>query len=261
MIIEENEVIDNNIEATPSEDDVMNLFPTNHDIDDSVEEVTEETEETEEVVEEEKTIDSFDDLEVKFLHETKTLKDFSKDDIKNYVQKGMNQNRLQERADKDSETVSEILEVAELFDLDIKGMKDILLEQHFNNKAESEGRNIDDVKKEFENGRKSRSDKMYDRFLKSYPDIKVDELPETVLESVKNGSDLNNVYKEHLNNTKLSEKDTEITTLKSKVEELESKIKVTEQNKSTKKKSVIKKTSNSNINDTNDDFLIGLLGD
>ena len=132
------------------------------------------------------------------------------------------------------------------------------MENYFKSKSQEEGRHIDDVKKEFNQGRKTRSDLMVDRFIEKYPDIDTESIPQEVTDAVKNGEDLISAYQSHLKDVEIDGYKAEIESLKGKISEMEKANKVKEQNNSVKKKSVVTKVSGTD--DTpNDDFLSGFL--
>ncbi len=271
MILDGNQTEEMNVEQ---EEELDYILP-----DDYVEEAEESTEETEETteeeveetqeeetdeteeVEEDTTETSLDDLEVKFLHETKALKDIPRDELQSYVQKGMNHDRIQEKLNSAYDQIESFKDVADMFEMDLPTVIQTLKDQYFTNKAESESRQVDDVKREYESTKKDRNSKMYERFLTKYPDIKTDDIPQEVLQSVKQGDDLVKAYDKHVNDNKFKEKESEVDSLKSQVEELQKQLGVKKQNTKTKKKSVVKKTSSSSVVDSGDDFLDGLLGD
>ena len=272
--------VDNSVD-TPIED-VMDLFPTDHDLteEDVADETTEEEvkeestideveseeseeeskDETEEETEETETI-ALEDLEIKVLGETKLLKDIPREELQSKVRKGEDYDRLRGKFDVSQEEVNEWKEISEMFEMSPQDVREALKNQHFTKIAEADGRNVDDVRKEYTADKKSIQDKMYERFLDKYPDVKTDDLPSEVIDEVKLGKDLLRVYEDHLKNTDLSTKDSKISDLETKLAALEAKMNVNTQNKKTKKKGIIKKTSNSDSNTSNDDFLQGLTGD
>lgn len=274
MNFEVNDQVDNPVE------DIMDLFPTDHDIeeestlDEEVEEVevddpkTEEVEneeseesveESDEEVEETETV-SLEDLEIKVLGQTKLLKDIPREELQSTVRKGEDYDRVREKLNITQDEVNEWNEVSEMFGMTPSEVRDALKEQHFTKKAESEGRNIDDVRREYESNKKSLNDKMYERFVKKYPDVKTDELPNEVVDSVKSGNDLVKAYDEYTRKVEANNINSEMETYKQKIAELEAKLNVKTQNKKTKKKGVIKKTSGTDADTQNDDFLSGLTG-
>lgn len=259
------------------EDDVMDLFPTDHEVEEesTTDEIVEETEtdesQTEEVEDEESTEESeeeveetetvlLEDLEIKVLGEVKTLKDIPREELQSKIRKGEDYDRIREKYNNSQENINEWNEIAQLFDMDSKQVKDALLNQHFTKIAEANGRSADDVKKEYFANKKSIQDKMYENFIDKYPDVKIEELPDTVTDAVKLGKDITEAYKEHLRNNELSEKEGELSKMKDKIAELEAKLNVKTQNKTTKKKGVIKKTSGNDSTTETDDFLLGLTG-
>jgi len=272
----DNEITVDSTEINP-DSDVMDLFPTDHDVEeeaatdeiveeaDTEESQTEEveneesTEESEEEVEETDTV-SLDDLEIKVLGEVKLLKDIPREELQSVVRKGTDYDRVKEKYNTLQESDNEWSEIAQLFELDARGVKDALLEQHFNKVAEAEGRSADDVKREYKANKKSMQDKMYDKFIDKYPDVKIDDLPESVTDAVKLGRDLTTVYQEHAREIEKSEASSKLSEYEAKIADLEAKLNVKTQNSKSKKKGVVKKTSGKDSNTNTDDFLLGLNG-
>ena len=227
-------------------------------------ESTEEVEEVEQEESEEETEDTtevaLEDLEVKFLHDSKKLKDIPKEELQTYIQKGMNHDRVQEKLSVANETISDFNEIATMFDMDVNSVIETLKDQYFNRIAETEGRNVDDVKKVYNADRKNKEAKMYERFVSKFPDVKTDSLPQEVLNAVKGGEDLVSAYQKHTSDNELQTKSTELDQLKSEIEGLKKQLNVTNQNKKTKKKAVVKGVKDSGTDAKQDDFLQGLLG-
>lgn len=219
----------------------------------------EQTEESEEV-EEDTTETALEDLEVKFLHETKALKDIPREELQAYVQKGMNHDRIQEKLTQAYDQIDDFKDIANMFEMDMQTVIETLKNQYYENKANKEGRQVADVKREYESNKKDRNTKMYERFLDKYPDVKTEDIPQEVMQAVREGEDLVNAYDKYTNTSQTKAKDSEIETLKQQIAELQKKIDVNNQNKKTKKKSVVKKTSNSSGVET-DPFLDGLFGE
>ena len=262
---------------TPVED-VMDLFPTDHDVEEEVvadetteepetdESTTDETEgeeseveTTEEETEEVETV-ALDELELKVLGETKLLKDIPRDELQPLLQKGSDYDRVREKLNTSQDEINEWKEISEMFEMTPQEVRDTLKEQKFNQLA-GDTRDVNDVRREYEANRKSLNDKMYERFVDKYPDVKVDELPQEVIEAVKSGKDLVNVYDEHNKSVESTTKNKQIHKLEAKIAELETKMGVKTQNTKSKKKGVIKKVSGSDAKTNTDDFLIGLMGD
>jgi len=272
--------VDNTVD-NPVED-VMDLFPTDHDIeeveatDEIAEDETIEDQTTEEVEDEESEDESndeseeeveetdlvaYEDLEIKVLGETKLLKDIPREELQSKVRMGEDYPRVKESLNVARDELNEWKEISEMFELSPQEVREALKNQHFTKTAESEGRSVDDVRKEYTANKKSIQDKMYERFLDKYPDVKTDELPTVVIDEVKLGKDLTKVYDDYIKDTTLSKKDDVISELEKKIADLESKVNVKTQNTKSKKKGVVKKTSGSDSNTTTDDFLMGLSGE
>lgn len=219
------------------------------------EEVEEETEEVEEVKA------TLDDLEVKFLHDTKKLKDFEPNELKTIVQKGLNHDRLLEKVSIANERIEKIKELSELYNMNESELVDALFDQYFTSTAEREGKDKETIKLRYEAGKKEATQKMYERFNNKFPGVKAEEIPQNVWQDVEEGADLIQAFESHIKESALNEKNSELNQLKSKIEELEKKLSVKTTNEKVKKKAVVKPTS-TNGNDTveGDDFLSGFFG-
>jgi len=217
-------------------------------------------EQAEDETSEENTIDALGDLEVKFLGESKKLSEMPSEDVQKLVQLGMNQERFHEKYETLKETESNLSNTAELFGMDVGEMLSQLREQHFKNVADDEGRNINDVRREYDSNIQGKKDNVYKTFVDKYPDVNPNDLPMEVKMDMQDGLDPIKSYEKYLNASEISKKDSEINELKAKLEALEKGESVKEQNTNSKKKSVVKKTKDAGT-DNVDDFLKGLLGD
>jgi len=178
--------------------------------------IEEETEESEEETEETPEV-NFEDMEVKFLHERKKVRDIPYEDRIKYMQLGMNQGRLQEKFVIANALSSELKEVSDIFKFDEpKALLDALMEQHYKTVAETEQRNINDVRKDYTSGKKSPRDKMYERFLDKNPDIVIEDIPQEVI----NSDDIQKAYDDYKRDNMIQEKDDKIKELTDKVESL-----------------------------------------
>jgi hypothetical protein len=233
---------------------------TEADEESEVVEATEEVEEAEEVetVEEPKEVaESLDDLEVKYLHDVKKLKDIPKEELKTLVQKGMNHDRIVDKYNQASEKADKVEAIAKLYGMNETELVDALLTQY----ADSNGKTLSEVKSMVEQGKKDSTQKMYAKFLETYPDVKADSIPVEVWNEVKMGEDLTRAYDNHMKQSTILAKDSELNQLKSRLAELENKLKVKEQNETVKKKAVVKSTiGNGDTKQEDDDFLQGLFG-
>lgn len=217
----------------------------------AVEETTEETE-AKELLEE---------LEVKFLHDTKKLKDFDKEELKTIVQKGLNHDRLLEKVTIANERTEKIRELSELYKMSENELIDALYDQYFTTTAEQQGKDKDYVKLAYEANKKQSTQKMYERFATKYPDVKADAIPTEVWQAVQEGEDLSRAYDNHMKETTILTKDSEVNKLKSEIEELKGKLKAQQSNEEVKKKAVVKSTSkNGNETVEGDEFLQGFFG-
>lgn len=262
--IEENSLVheDYLIPEDIEEDETLNDTTEEVDEPEVSEETVEETktESTEEVEEETTELGSLEDLEVKFLHDTKALKDIPRDELKAYVQKGMNHDRIQDKLNTANETINDFKDIADMFDMDVNSIIDTLKTQYYSNKAEKEGRKLEDVKREYESNKKDRNTKMFDSFIDKYPDIKTEDIPQSVMDSVKEGANLVTEYEKYLKNEESASKDSKINELEAKLAEFEKKLNTQTQNKKVKQKGVVKKVSESDSADDNDPFLQGFWG-
>ena len=226
----------------------------------STEETDEESTEDKEEESTDETIEALEDLEIKVLGEVKLLKDIPRDELQSIARKGTDYDRIREKLDTAQDDINEWNDISKMFDMSPKDIKDALMDQHFKKVADEEDRNAADVKKDYFANRKSETDKMYGKFVDKYPDVKVDDLPQSVVDDIKMGKDVTKSYEDYTRNTKDSEKDSKITELMAKIEQLEKGESVKAQNTKSKKKGVIKKTSNSDATSNDDDFLAGLNG-
>lgn len=218
--------------------------------------------ESNETTEEETVENKLEDLEVKYLHETKTLKDIPRDELKTLVQKGMNHDRVSEKLNIANEKLSQLGDIAKLYNMDEQTLIDTLLDNYFQQTADSEGITKDQAKSKYEQGKKNSQQKMYDRFIEKFPGVEGKDIPQSVWDAVTSGEDLSVAYRDHLSEQSNQTKSDEITQLKNKIESLEKQIKTKEQNETVKKKSPVKSTSkHGNDEFEGDEFLQGLLGD
>lgn len=219
-----------------------------------------ETETEEESTEETTEAVALEDLEITFLGENKHLKDIPADELKAYVQKGMNQDRLQSKYNEVADQLSELKEAAKLYGFDnIADMKEAILESHFKTIAEKEGRKPEDVKREYLQTKQSRQDKMYDKFLNAFPDVKPNDVPDEVKAAVKDGADLTEAYKNYMAEVKAIEKDVTISSLQKQIDDMKKQLEIKEQNANAKKKGVVKPTSTNGSVEPESDFLKGFL--
>ena len=188
------------------------------------------------------------------------MKDIPREELQSKVRKGDDWDRVKGLLNTARDEINEWKEISDMFEMSPQDIRTALMEQKFEEIA-GDTRDVADVRREYEANRKSLSDKMYERFVDKYPDIKTDDLPEDVVDAVKAGRDLVEVYDEYARGQELSGKSNEISELKAQIAALEAKVGVKTQNTKTKKKGVIKKTSGSDTNTNTDDFLLGLTGD
>ena len=207
------------------------------------EEATEEdTTETEVEKEADATGDSLDELEIKFLHEVKKLKDIPKDELKTLVQKGMDYDRKLSKIDElklETAKYDRVKELAGHYNMSDSEMIDMLFDNYFDQKANTEGLTKEIVKKEYElNKRESVTNEQaqLQKFVKEFPDIDAKNIPLEVVEQWQDGKDLTETYRNYL-------KDNELNSYKTKIDELEKQLKLKQQTTDTKKKAVVKATS------------------
>lgn len=227
---------------------------------DEVEEVEEQAGEPSEPVIEETKFD-LGDVEVKFLHEVKKIKDIPAEELKTYVQKGMNHDRVLEKFTVANDKLEKVSQIASLWEMTPDQMLDTLLKNYAQTKADEEGESVSKVLERIEQNIKSTKAKAFERFVQKYPDVKSDAIPQEVWDSVNLGEDLTSAYGEYLKQSEIKTKENELTQLKNKIAELEGKLKTKEHNETVKKKAVVKSTSQNGVDDIKDDeFLQGLLG-
>lgn len=267
----ENEIMDNQVQELDYilPDDYEEEAEETTEADTEELEVGEEAEATEEESEVEDTLDetetvvaeSLDDLEVKYLHEVKKLKDIPKEELKTIVQKGMNHDRIAEKFTLANEKLEKLNLLGSLYGMSDAEVVDALFNRYYEDTADKEGLRPEQVKARVEADQKATVQKMYDRFVSKFPDVKTEDVPKDVWEEVKLGEDLTRAYENHLKQSTISAKDSEITKLNSRLAELEGKLKTFTQNETVKKKAVVKPTSNNGSDEVgDDDFLMGLLG-
>lgn len=276
--------LDNHVEENEKDYDLLAIDEESDDTTiDSDEEVEEEieledadadipeqtSEESSESDESQEQQESLDDLEVKYLHEVKKLKDIPKDEVKTLVQKGMNHDRLVEKIEgyKTLETnMAGFEEIATLYNMDVETLKNSLLNQFFEQKASEEGLTAELVEREYRIEKKEKSErtaeqekelqtKKINAFVEKYPNVNNEDIKPETWERFSQGEDLITAYEKQV-------KDDEINALKLKLAEVEGKQKTNNQNAETKKKAVVKSTlsNGSDDPDKNDDFLQGLFG-
>ena len=260
-MLEEDIVIEETT-SEPMDIDDFELLPDDYVEGDGEEETDEESdeEESEEVTEEEEkeetTIEALEDLEVKYLRDSKKLKDIPREEIKTFIQKGMNHDRVQEKLQIANEQNTEFTEIAKMFDMELKDLTETLKQQYFEGKADRENRNIEDVKKEYSASHKNSQQRAIDRFMTKFPDVKLDALPQEVVDDYARGEDLVTAYNNYNKGAELKTKETEISTLNDKIKTLEKELATHKQNAKTKAKGVVKATNGAGIE--HDEFLEGL---
>jgi hypothetical protein len=216
---------------------------TEEEFDDSEEEQTSETEESEE----EETPRSYDELKIKWDDDETNFTDYSDEEIQKYMGLGFKtEEKIKQANAKVNETLSEFNDIAGLYEKDLPVFMSELKDNIFNFIAERDGRNIADVKTEFESKHKSFTELSMNNFLDKYPDLSAKDIPDEVMQQIKLGKDVTSEYENHLLKS-------EKNSLESKVKDLEKQLKVAKQNGETKKKAFVKKGSG-NTN-TNDSFL------
>lgn len=153
----------------------------------------------------------FEDLEIKYNKDTKKLKDFTPDDLKSYVQKGMNYDKVDSRV-KELQAQVERLQgfesIASMYGYDPDGLAGALLENHFAALAEQNGSTPElerrayelDMKakviadKEAAETQKAEETKQLERFLAENPDVKPQDIPQEVLEAVAKGESIQSAF-------------------------------------------------------------------
>jgi len=221
----------------------------------SKEESTDETDESE-VVTEEEVARNIADLEFKFLKEKGKVGDMSDNEIVEAIEIGKNAQRFRDKYNESSEKLNRLATIGDKLGYDgLEGLSEALLTVMAKNISEEQNRNEQDVIKEFNEGYKSREQRMIDSFVEKFPDVKIEDVPESVLQSYQlDGKDLSTSYAEHLTNQKVSEKDAEVEGLKQEIEKLQQQLSIDKTNNNNKKTSVVKKTQGGD-DSVKDDFL------
>ena len=251
LLLDDNQIVDEDTEELAFEEleEVEETTET--------EEVTEEVQQTEEtpVVE---SVD-FGDLEVKFLHDTKKLKDFTPEEVKTYIQKGMNHDRISEKLKTNEGILENFNEIANFYGYDLNTLTEALYEQFYHFKADKEGKTPNEVRLEHQlertnKGRVSvdKQTQAFERLLDSY-DVKADSIKPETWARFNEGVDLKTAYELQLKDDKLSE-------MSNQLAQIQNELKTVKQNAEVKKKSVVKPTTTNGTGDSGDDFLDGLYG-
>ena len=132
-------------ELTPDEEEETTL--TEDEAPETEEEEVEETTETE--PENVEYTFRLEDLEIKFLHDVKKLKDIPADELKTYVQKGMDYDRKLEKIAELTESNNKVKELAEFYNMSENDLINTLFENYFEQQAETKGLTKEIVKKEY----------------------------------------------------------------------------------------------------------------
>jgi len=258
------------------EDDQIGTYADESELDDgsdwgedeeeSLEETTEEleqdsetTEETETTSEEQKEepID-LGEIDFKYLHEAKKIKDIPREELPTIIQKGMNHDRVLEKFTVANEKLDRFEEIAVLHNMSSDEMAEVLLSNFYNTEAERNGTTPEFERRNREISKVSNKEKMYKRFVDKYPDVKSEDIPQYIWDNVKLGEDLTSAYEDHKRQDVIKTKDDELNQYKSKIAKLEAELKVKNQNESVKKKAVVKSTTNNGSDALDeDDFLQG----
>ena len=251
LLLDDNQIVDEDTEELAFEEleEVEETTET--------EEVTEEAQQTEEtqVVE---SVD-FGDLEVEFLHDTKKLKDFTPEEVKTYIQKGMNHDRISEKLKTNEGILENFNEIASFYGYDLNTLTEALYEQFYHFKADKEGKTPNEVRLEHQLERTNKGkvsvDKQtqaFERLLDSY-DVKADSIKPETWARFNEGVDLKTAYELQLKDDKLNE-------LESRLSQMQNELKVKTQNENAKKKSVVKPTTTNGIGEIDDDLVAKIIG-
>ena len=251
LLLDDNQIVDEDTEELAFEEleEVEETTET--------EEVTEEVQQTEEtpVVE---SVD-FGDLDVKFLHDTKKLKDFTPEEVKTYIQKGMNHDRISEKLKTNEGILENFNEIASFYGYDLNTLTEALYEQFYHFKADKEGKTPNEVRLEHQLERTNKGkvsvDKQtqaFERLLDSY-DVKADSIKPETWARFNEGVDLKTAYELQLKDDKLNE-------LESRLSQMQNELKVKTQNENAKKKSVVKPTTTNGIGEIDDDLVAKIIG-
>jgi len=167
-------------------------------------------------------------------------KEVTLDELTTLGQKGMNYDKLQERlealqADPRLGNYDKVQQLAEMYNMSDAEMLDALYNQYFESAAENQGLTVEQIKKDHELTQKERNIKakeealtkadtdkvMYTKFLKEFPAIKIEEIKVETWQKVEQGMDLTTAYVEQRNH------------------DLESRMKILEQNVGNAKKAPV----------------------
>ena len=252
LLLDDNQIVDEDTDfLTPDEDEEEAEETTETETELSEGEQTEETQSVESV--------DFGDLEVKYLHDTKKLKDFTPEEVKTYIQKGMNHDRISEKLKANEGILENFNEIANFYGYDLNTLTEALYEQFYHFKADKEGKTPNEVRLEHQLERTNKGkvsvDKQtqaFERLLDSY-DVKADSIKPETWARFNEGVDLKTAYELQLKDDRLNE-------LESRLSQMQNELKVKTQNENAKKKSVVKPTTTNGIGEIDDDYLAKIIG-
>jgi len=201
------------------------------------------------------------DLEIKHFKDVKKLKDFTPDELKEYVQKGLDYDRVKEQRKQFEEKSNELgtfEKLATEYGYSAKEFAEMLHNNRMQSRAENNETTLEFEQRAYELEQKARQIEAYeteqknksaqteqiDAFIREYPNVDPNALPKEVYEAVLNGESLKQAYAVHQN----KQLQAELDRYKKLVENVKS--------------SPVTSTTNNGGTGTrsDDDFLAGLLG-
>jgi len=156
------------------------------------------------------------DLEIKHFKDVKKLKDFTPDELKEYVQKGLDYDRVKEQRKQFEEKSNELgtfEKLATEYGYSAKEFAEMLHNNRMQSRAENNETSLEFEQRAYELENKARQIEAYeteqknksaqteqiDAFIREYPDVDPNALPKEVYEAVLNGESLKQAYAVHQN--------------------------------------------------------------
>lgn len=153
------------------------------------------------------------DLEIKnkTLNESKKLRDFNPEELKEYIQKGTDYNRVKEQRDQLREKNNELSTFERLateYGYTAKEFADMLHENRLQSRAETNETSLEFERRAYELEQKAKQIESYesekktkseqtqqiDAFIREYPNVDPNALPKEVYEAALNGESLKQAY-------------------------------------------------------------------
>jgi len=156
------------------------------------------------------------DLEIKHFKDVKKLKDFTPDELKEYVQKGLDYDRVKEQRKQFEEKSNELgtfEKLATEYGYSAKEFAEMLHNNRMQSRAENNETSLEFEQRAYELENKARQIEAYeteqknksaqteqiDAFIREYPNVDPNALPKEVYEAVLNGESLKQAYAVHQN--------------------------------------------------------------